>query len=84
MNSCEIRFPGFDARASRGMIRWELFLDWDVRDVLETPRPDTLQVVFRGDPDPEAWRTHVTAAGFPEPVIGAPVDALSESGPAAA
>lgn len=84
MNSCEICFPGFDARASRGMIRWELFLDWDVRDVLETPHADTLQVVFRGDPDPAAWRAHLTAAGFPEPIIGQPADAAIETGPAAA
>jgi len=55
-----------------------------VRDVLETPRADTLQVVFRGDPDPAAWRTHVTAAGFPEPIIGQSADAEIETGPAAA
>lgn len=84
MNSCEICFPGFDARASRGTIRWALFLDWDVRDVLETPHADTLQVVFRGDPDPEAWRAHLTAAGFPEPVIGQRSDPVVEAGPAAA
>jgi hypothetical protein len=52
--------------------------------VLETPHADTLQVVFRGDPHPEAWRTHVTAAGFPEPVIGRAADAVIETGPAAA
>lgn len=84
MNSCEICFPGFDARASRGMLRWELFLDWDVRDVLETAHADTLQVVFCGDPDPAAWRAHLTAAGFPEPIIGQPADAEIETGPAAA
>ena len=84
MSSCEIRFPGFDARAARGSIRWELFLDWDVRDVLETPDADTLQVVFRGEPDPAAWRAHVTNGGFPEPIISHPRDVEMESGPAAA
>src|SRR5947209_443717 len=55
MHSYEIRFPGFDARSNRGLIRWELFLHRDVRDVLLTTREDTLQVVFRGEPDTTRW-----------------------------
>ena len=48
MNTCSITFPGYDARARRGSIRWELFLDRDVRDVLLTERADTLRIEFRG------------------------------------
>jgi hypothetical protein len=72
VNSCDIRFPGFDARSARGPIRWELFLDRDVRDVLVTQRPDTLRIVYRGDPDPVTWAAALRSAGFPEPVFDDP------------
>lgn len=67
MNSCAIHFPGYDAHAERGPIRWELFLDWNIRDVLPTERGDTLQIIFNGAPAPDGWTRLLTAAGFPEP-----------------
>jgi hypothetical protein len=67
MESCEMRIPGYDARSHRGWIRWELFLHHEVRDVLLTPRHDSLRVVYRGDPDPDGWTATLTAAGFPTP-----------------
>ena len=67
MRTYEMRFPGFDARSNRGPIRWELFLHPDVRDVLVTPREDTLMVLFRGEPDPSGWARTLEAAGFPAP-----------------
>lgn len=72
MNSCIIRFPGYDARAERGAIRWELFLDWNVREVLATERADTLRILFKGAPTPEAWSRLLVDAEFPPPSVGAP------------
>lgn len=80
MNTCELRFPGFDAASERGPICWELFLHRDVRDVLLTPRPDTLQVVHRGSASPEAWLATLREAGFPEAVFEAGDDSMSASG----
>jgi hypothetical protein len=70
VNGCAIHFPGYDARAERGAIRWELFLDWNVREVLGTEREDTLQIVFTGSPDPAGWTRLLTDAGFPRPSFG--------------
>lgn len=70
MNTCEMRFPGFDAASERGPIRWSLFLHHEVRDVLLTPRADTLAVVYRGPARPEAWAATLREDGFPEPVFG--------------
>ena len=67
MRTYEMQFPGFDARSNRGLIRWELFLHADVRDVLPTPRGDTLMVVFRGEPDPSGWAKTLERAGLPVP-----------------
>jgi hypothetical protein len=67
MKNCEMRIPGYDARSNRGSIRWELFLHDEVRDVLLTPRDDSLRVVYRGEPEPDAWTATLTAAGFPTP-----------------
>jgi len=83
VNSTDIRFPGYDARSERGSIRWELFLDWDVREVLMTPEADTLKVIHRADPNPAAWIATLAAAGFPEPVIGEPTP-IEEPSPIAA
>jgi hypothetical protein len=70
VNTCEMRFPGFDAARERGPIRWELFLHRDVRDVLLTARPDTLEVLYRGAADPAAWSATLREAGFPAAVFG--------------
>ena len=67
MKTCNMRVQGYDARAQRGWIRWELFLHDEVRDVLPTPRDDILCVVYRGEPDPAGWTATLIAAGFPAP-----------------
>jgi len=79
MRTCEMRFPGFDARSNRGLIRWELFVDHDLRDVLMTSRDDALCVVFLGEPRFMEWTRVLTEAGFPRPEFGdAPADAIDE------
>lgn len=70
MNSCELRFRGFDAASERGLIRWNLFLHHDVRDVLLTARADALRVLHDGPADLEGWSTTLLAAGFPAPDVG--------------
>jgi hypothetical protein len=70
MKNREMRIPGYDARSNRGSIRWELFLHDEVRDVLLTPRADSLRVVYRGEPDPDGWTATLTAAGFRTPRFG--------------
>lgn len=70
MNTCPIQFPGYDARAERGAIRWELFLDQNIRNVLRTERADTLRIVFNEAAVPAAWAKLLTDAGFPEPLFG--------------
>jgi hypothetical protein len=79
MPRCEMRFPGFDARSSRGMIRWELFVDHDLRDVLLTSRGDALCLVFLGEPRFTEWTRILTEAGLPRPEFaGAPADTIDE------
>ena len=78
MNSCTVRFADHDVRAERGSIRWELFLDWNIRDVVLTDRPDTLRILFRERPDPPAWSKLLTDAGYPQPAFGSVEDAPSE------
>jgi len=78
MSSCEMRFPDYDARVNRGLIRGELFLHPGVRDVLVTPREDTLRVLFRGPIDPARWTATLTDAGFPAPVLGSEAAASRE------
>ena len=80
MRRCEMRFPGFDARSNRGPIRWELFTDHNLRDVLMTSRDDALCVVFLGEPRITEWTRILTDAGFPAPEFGGPpADAIDES-----
>ena len=83
MNSCELQFPDYDARSNRGMIRWELFLHSEVRDVIPTALEDTLRVVFRGSANHAAWSKTLTEAGFPAPIFGA-IEASPREGSAAA
>ncbi|MEA2196350.1 MAG: hypothetical protein QOJ25_401 [Solirubrobacteraceae bacterium] len=80
MRRCEMRFLGLDARSNRGPIRWELFIDHDLRDVLMTSRDDALCVVFLGEPRLTEWTRILTDAGFPAPEFGGPPsDAIDES-----
>jgi hypothetical protein len=79
MSNFEMRFPGYDARSHRGLIRWELFLYRDVRDVLLTQRDDTLCVVYRGERDPIGWAQTLNEAGFPRPRFeAAPSGAITD------
>lgn len=87
MNSCTMRFPGYDARSNRGLIRWELFLHPEVRDVLLTPRADTLCIVYQGELNRLRWAATLSEAGLPTPSFGDPtagVVSADESGDAAA
>jgi hypothetical protein len=70
MNTSELRFPAnYDAAARRGLIRWQLFLHRDVRDVLPTSRRDTLQVVHHGEPDLPGWTAALAEEGYPAPEL---------------
>ena len=80
MRRCEMRFPGFDARSNRGPIRWELFIDHDLKDVLTTSRDDTLCVRFLGEARFAEWTLILAEAGFPRPEFGGPqADVIDES-----
>jgi hypothetical protein len=80
MRTCQMRFPGFDARSNRGKIRWELFIDHDVKDVFMTSRDDTLCVVFVGEARFTEWTRILAEAGLPRPEFGGPqADAVDES-----
>jgi hypothetical protein len=81
VNTCELRFRGYDAASQRGAIRWELFLDRQVRDVLLTPSADTLRVLHDGSADPEHWCASLRAAGFPTPHVGASQEVLAADEP---
>jgi hypothetical protein len=83
MNSCEMRFPDYDARSNWGLIRWELFLHSEVRDVVLTPREDTLRVVFRGSLNSADWSKTLTEGGFPAPVFGGVAETSAEGSAAA-
>lgn len=81
MRTCDMRFPGFDARSNRGRIRWELFTHRDVAGVLLTLREDTLCVVFHGEPNPHGWARTLCDAGFPRPVFSGPRGKAFVDGP---
>jgi hypothetical protein len=81
VSTCELRFRGYDAASQRGAIRWELFLDRQVRDVLLTPSADTLRVLHNGSADPEHWCALLWAAGFPTPHVGASQEVLAADEP---
>jgi hypothetical protein len=48
------------------VVRWELFVFSDVRDVLPTPRPDTIVIVHRGVPRPAQWLAALQDVGMLE------------------
>ena len=81
MRTCDMRFPGFDARSNRDLIRRELFTHHDVADVLLTLRDDTLCVVFRREPNPACWARTLTEAGFPRPCFAGRRDGAFLDGP---
>jgi hypothetical protein len=45
-------------------VRWELFVFSDVRDVLPTPRRETVVVAHRGPARTEEWLVALGAAGM--------------------
>jgi hypothetical protein len=48
------------------VVRWELFVFSDVRDVLPTARPDTIVVVHRGTAQPAQWLAALHDVGMLE------------------
>jgi hypothetical protein len=82
MITSELRFPaGYDAAHERGEIRWQLFLHRDVRDVLLTERPDTLQVLHEGAPDLPGWTASLAEEGYPAPeLLPEPVATAAHTG----
>ena len=52
------------ARHDPRVVRWELFVFSDVRDVLPTPRQDTVVVVHRGRAQRDAWLVALSDAGM--------------------
>lgn len=65
MSTCELRFRGYDAASQRGAIRWKLFLDRHVRDVLLTPSADKLRALHNGSADPSTGAPCCGPRAFP-------------------
>ena len=63
MTLTELTHPAFARHDSR-LVRWELFVFSDVRDVLPTPRPGTVVVVHRGRARTDDWLAALKAAGM--------------------
>jgi hypothetical protein len=59
----QLTHPALAQRDPR-VVRWELFVFSDVRDVLPTPRPDTVVVVHRGPAQPAQWLAALRDAGM--------------------
>jgi hypothetical protein len=55
-NLCEITIPGLSIKAEYPAVRHRLLADFpDVLEVLQTTRPATVLVVFRGEDEFDAW-----------------------------
>jgi hypothetical protein len=55
-NLCEITIPGLSIKAEYRAVRHRLLADFpDVLEVLQTTRPATVLVVFRGEDEFDAW-----------------------------
>jgi hypothetical protein len=59
----ELTHPAL-ARHDWRVVRWELFVFSDVRDVLPTPRPETVAVAHRGPARTDKWLRALAAAGM--------------------
>jgi hypothetical protein len=59
----ELTHPALARHDSR-LVRWELFVFSDVRDVLPTSRPGTVSVVHRGRARTDDWLAALKAAGM--------------------
>jgi hypothetical protein len=63
VNLTELTHPALVGHDPRG-VRWELFVFSDVRDVLPTPRRDTVVVAHRGAARPKDWMAALAEAGM--------------------
>jgi len=63
VNLTELTHPAL-AREDGRLVRWELFVFSDVRDVLPTPRRDTVVVAHRGPARTEEWLAALRLAGM--------------------
>ena len=82
MGVYELRIRGLRNQATVVAVRWELFVFWDVQDVIATRRPETVAVLYEGDrPDPDAWCATLRDAGFDAEPAGDRERVLEERGP---
>lgn len=65
MNLTQLTHPALAGHDPR-LIRWELFVFSDVRDVLPTSRRDTVVVAHRGPARPDEWMAALHDAGMLE------------------
>jgi hypothetical protein len=63
VNLTELTHPGLAGHDPR-VVRWELFVFSDVRDVVPTPRRDTVVVAHRGPARPNDWMAALAEAGM--------------------
>lgn len=63
MNLTELTHPALAGHDPR-VVRWELFVFSGVRDVLPTPRRDTVVVAHRGPARTSDWIAALAAAGM--------------------
>ena len=63
MNLTQLTHPAL-ARHDPRLVRWELFVFSDVRDVLPTSRRDTVVVAHRGPARDVDWIAALDAAGM--------------------
>jgi hypothetical protein len=59
----ELTHPALAGHDPR-VVRWELFVFSDVRDVLPTPRRDTVVVAHRGSARTNEWMAALAEAGM--------------------
>jgi hypothetical protein len=63
VNLTQLSHPALAQHDPR-VVRWELFVFSDVRDVLPTAKPDTVVVVHRGPAQPAQWLAALQEAGM--------------------
>jgi hypothetical protein len=68
VNVYELRVRGIEDERRLAALRWDLFVFPEVRDVVQTPRAETVAVLYEGGhPDPEAWSAALKEAGYDAP-----------------
>jgi hypothetical protein len=63
VNLTQLSHPALAQHDPR-VVRWELFVFSDVRDVLPTSKPDSVVVVHRGPAQPAQWLAALQEAGM--------------------